>query len=174
MIQDIHPHRFSNLYLANRVPQDDDYIFHYQGNSILLKNIGEELALPPKKDFQEIGESAEWVFLFTLNEVPCFLVWSELKLDNPELTYTEIGFFRSHCAARNWLGESGGASPAQLVPAKPLLRCVWHTHPTQTRRAGSGLSGLQHGGLPQNFAGHYCGHPQQRQDFAGQQLQLRQ
>ena len=95
MIQDIHPHRFSNLYLANRTPQDGDYIFHYQGNTILLKTKGEELALPQKKDFQELGESAEWVFLFTLDEVPCFLVWSELKYDNPQLAFTEIGFFRS-------------------------------------------------------------------------------
>jgi NAD+ diphosphatase len=95
MIQDIHPHRFSNLYLANRTPQDDDYIFHYQGNTILLKTKGEELTLPQKRDFQELGELAEWVFLFTLDEVPCFLIWNELKYDNPQLAFTEIGFFRT-------------------------------------------------------------------------------
>jgi len=95
MIQNIHPHRFSNLYLANRTPQDDDYIFHYQGNTILLKTDGEELALPQKKDFQELIEPDECVFLFTLDEVPCFLVWSELKYDNPQLAFTEIGFFRT-------------------------------------------------------------------------------
>jgi len=95
MIQDIHPHRFSNLYLANQAINETDYIFHYQGNTILLKTKGEELALPQKKDFQEMGESAERVFLFTLDEVPCFLVWSELKFDNPQLAFTEIGFFRT-------------------------------------------------------------------------------
>ena len=95
MIQDIHPHRFSNLYLAKRTPQDDDYIFHYQGNTILLKTNGDEFTLPQKKDFLELGESAEWVFLFTLDEVPCFLVWNELKYDNPQLAFTEIGFFRT-------------------------------------------------------------------------------
>jgi len=95
MIQDIYPHRFSNLYLANRTPQDDDYVFHYQGNTILLKTKGNELALPQKKDFQEMDGQTEWVFLFTLNEVSCFLAWDELKWDNPQLDFTEIGFFRN-------------------------------------------------------------------------------
>lgn len=95
MIQDIHPHRFSNLYLANRTPQDDDYVFYYQENTILLKTKGDELALPQKKDFQALGVETDSVFLFTLNEVSCFLVWDELKWDNLQLAFTEIGFFRS-------------------------------------------------------------------------------
>jgi len=95
MIQDIHPHRFSNLYLANRAPQDDDYIFHYQGNTILLTTKGEELAIPQKKDFPEISDETDFVFLFSLNEVPCFLVWDELKVDETQFAYTDISFFRS-------------------------------------------------------------------------------
>ncbi len=95
MIQDIHPHHFSNLYLANRAPEEADYIFHYQGNAILLKTLGDELSLPQKKDFPEISAESEFVFLFSLNEVSCFLVWNELKADNPQLTYTDISFFRT-------------------------------------------------------------------------------
>jgi len=95
MIQDIHPHRFSNLYLANRAPQDDDCIFHFQGNTILLKTKGDELVLPQKKDFPEISGETDFVFLFSLDEVPCFLVWDELKVDESQMAYTDISFFRS-------------------------------------------------------------------------------
>ncbi|MBW8326958.1 MAG: NAD(+) diphosphatase [Prolixibacteraceae bacterium] len=95
MIQDIHPHRFSNLYLANRTPQDDDYIFHYQGNTILLKTKGGELVLPQKKNFPEIPAETDFIFLFSLDEVPCFLVWDELKIDETQMAYTDISFFRS-------------------------------------------------------------------------------
>jgi len=95
MIQDIHPHRFSTLYLPNRTPHADDCIFHYRGNSILLKTVGDELTLPQKKDFPDILDETEYVFLFSLNEVPCFLVWSELKADGSQLAYTDISFFRT-------------------------------------------------------------------------------
>jgi len=95
MIQDIHPHRFSNLYLANRAPQENDYIFHYQGNTLLLKTNCGKLALPLKKDFPEISAETEHVFLFSMNEVPCFLVWSEPKTDDPQFAYTDISFFRT-------------------------------------------------------------------------------
>lgn len=95
MIQDIYPHRFSNLYLANQVLSENDYILHYHENTLLLKTRGEELALPQKKDFPEITDETEHVFLFSLNEIPCFLIWDELKVDEPHFAYTDIGFFRS-------------------------------------------------------------------------------
>jgi NAD+ diphosphatase len=95
MIQDIHPHRFSNLYLANQAIKETDYIFHYQGNTILLKIKGDELVLPHKKDFPEISDEMQSVFLFSLNEVACFLVWDELKVNESQMAYTDISFFRS-------------------------------------------------------------------------------
>lgn len=95
MIQDIHPHRFSNLYLSNQAINETDYIFHYQGNTILLKTKGDELVLPQKKDFPEISGETDFVFLFSLDEVPCFLVWDEMKVDESQMAFTEISFFRS-------------------------------------------------------------------------------
>ncbi len=95
MIQDIHPHRFSNLYLANQAINETDYILHYQGNTILLKTKGDELAIPQKKDFPEISAETDVVFLFSLDEVPCFLVWDELNADESQMAYTDISFFRS-------------------------------------------------------------------------------
>ena len=95
MIQDIHPHRFSNQYLANKAIGETDYIFHYQGNTLLLKANGEELAIPQKKDFPEISGEMESVFLFSLNEVSCFLVWDDLKADESRFEYKDISFFRT-------------------------------------------------------------------------------
>jgi len=95
MIQDIHPHRFSNLYLASQAINETDYILHYQGNTILLKTKGDELAIPQKKDFPEISAETDVVFLFSLDEVPCFLVWDELNADESQMAYTDISFFRS-------------------------------------------------------------------------------
>lgn len=95
MIQDIHPHLFSNLFLANRTPQDDDYILHYQENTLLLKINGDELGVPQKRDFPEIPALTEYVFLFCLNEVPCFLIWDVLKADDLQFEYKDISFFRT-------------------------------------------------------------------------------
>jgi len=95
MIQDIYPHHFNNLFLANQAMDEDDYILHYQKNTILLKTKGEELALPQKKDFAAITDQTEAIFLFTLDEVPCFLVWGELKADGSQFFYTDISFFRT-------------------------------------------------------------------------------
>jgi NAD+ diphosphatase len=95
MIQDIFPHRFNNQYLANQSIYEDDYILHYQENTLLLKTQGAELAFPQKKDFPEISAATEAVFLFSLNEVPCFLVWDDLKVDESQFEYKDISFFRT-------------------------------------------------------------------------------
>jgi NAD+ diphosphatase len=95
MIHDIYPHRFSNQYLANRSIGETDYILHYQENTLLLKAKGEELTIPQKKDFPDISDKMESVFLFSLNEVPCFLVWDDLKADESQFEYKDIGFFRT-------------------------------------------------------------------------------
>jgi NAD+ diphosphatase len=66
----------------------------------------------------------EYVFLFSLNEVPCFMVWDELKVDESQFAYTYISFFRSTTQReigwvslvglhlRNWHLKHGG-SPAK-------------------------------------------------------------
>lgn len=95
MIQDIFPYRFNNLYLANKGIGERDLIFHYNGNSLLLKINGDEFEIPQKKDFSEISDKTESTFLFTLNEVPCFLIWDVLNIDNPNFIYKEISFFRT-------------------------------------------------------------------------------
>ncbi|HPS13818.1 MAG TPA: NAD(+) diphosphatase [Prolixibacteraceae bacterium] len=94
MIQDIFPHRFNNHYQANRQISNTDFIFHYRDNSLLLKTSDDLFELPRKQDFPEISDETEKIFLFELDDTPCYLVWDELKADKPGLVYKEINFFR--------------------------------------------------------------------------------
>ncbi|WP_199898746.1 NAD(+) diphosphatase [Prolixibacter bellariivorans] len=95
MIQDIFPHRFNNQYIANLPIGENDFVLHYHDNSLLMKTDGEALELPRKSDFPEITKRTESTFLFTLDDVPCFLVWDDLKVDYSLFTYQEISFFRT-------------------------------------------------------------------------------
>ena len=95
MIQDIYPHRFDNQFRANAKMGENDFVLHYHDNTLLLKTIGDEIEIPRKKDFPEINADTETTFLFTLDDVSCFLVWDELSPDEPELMYKDINFFRT-------------------------------------------------------------------------------
>ncbi|NLP04296.1 MAG: NAD(+) diphosphatase [Fibrobacter sp.] len=95
MIHEISPHRFNNHYLPGRKIGEEDFILHYEGSSVLLKSIDENLELPRKKDFPEISDKTETVFLFTFDDIPCFLVWDHLQTDSPSLIYKELIFFRT-------------------------------------------------------------------------------
>lgn len=95
MIQEIFPHRFNNQYLANKNIEEKDFVFHYHGNSLLLKTNGDEFEIPQKKDFSEITDKTESTFLFTFNDVSCFLIWDKLKADEPPFIHKEISFFRT-------------------------------------------------------------------------------
>jgi NAD+ diphosphatase len=95
MIQNIFPHCFNNHYLTNKKIEETDFILHYNGNSLLLKAQEEELAFPQKKDFTEISEQTESIFLFTIDDVSCFLVWENLEADQSTFCYKDISFFRT-------------------------------------------------------------------------------
>lgn len=108
MIQDIFPHRFNNHYLAGINIGEEDFVLHFDGNSLLLKTAGDEFKMPRKKDFQEITEKPESAFLFTLDDVPCFLVWDPLEADEPRLIYKDIRFLRSMKQQEfAWIGMAG-------------------------------------------------------------------
>lgn len=95
MIHEILPHRFNNRYIANQKIADEDFIFHYQNNTLLVRTTGEEPQLPRRKDFPEITGQAESVFLFSLNDVSCFLVWDTPGFDKEQFDFREITFFRT-------------------------------------------------------------------------------
>lgn len=95
MIHEISPHRFNNQYIHCPAVGEDDLVFHFTGNSLLLKNCGDDFELPRKSDFGVDSEFTEFYFLFSLDDVPCFLVMDDLQANNPECTLKEIQFFRS-------------------------------------------------------------------------------
>ncbi len=95
MIQDIHPHRFDNQYKPFAVLGEHDYVFHFRGNTLLLKNDGDKLGLPRKSDLQKLTPETSSVFLFTLNQTACFLIREDPDVDDPSFTYHSLEVFRT-------------------------------------------------------------------------------
>ena len=95
MIQEIFPHRFSNHFLTNKTIEEADFVLRYKENSLLMKTSGDAFEIPQKRDFPKISDQTEKTFLFSLDDVPCFLIWDDLKADKPHFAYKEINFFRT-------------------------------------------------------------------------------
>ena len=93
MIHEIFPHRFNNQFIITDNIAEDDYILHYNEHSVLLKTTGDGFEIPRKKDVSAIFNSIEGTFLFTLNDVRCFLIREEPKCQNDGFSYKEISFF---------------------------------------------------------------------------------
>jgi len=94
MIHEIFPHRFNNQFIIADSIAEDDYIFHYNEHSVLLKTTGDGFEIPRKKDVSTIFNIIEGTFLFSLNEVRCFLIREEPICLNDGFSYKEISFFR--------------------------------------------------------------------------------
>lgn len=94
MIQDILPHLFSNTYIENASIQENDYIFHFKKNALLIKENGQGYEFPKRKELLNSLHS-DGLFLFTLNNVNCFLVLDCIAPDNDNFAYHEINFFRN-------------------------------------------------------------------------------
>ncbi|MFO7657294.1 MAG: NAD(+) diphosphatase [Bacteroidales bacterium] len=95
MLHEIYPHRFNNQFLTHKSIGENDYILHYHDNSLLLKIEGEDFVLPQKKDFPEMAGSGKHTFLFTLDDLPCFLLWDNPNADSARYLYKDISIFRN-------------------------------------------------------------------------------
>ncbi len=93
MIQNIHPHLLNNKFVVTSGIQENDYIFHFKENSLLLKQNGGEFEIPRLKDLP--GCKHDGIFLFTLNNINCFLIWDCPESDSTFFAYQEINFFRT-------------------------------------------------------------------------------
>ena len=108
MIHQIFPHRFNNTYLPDTTAGDDDIVLLYNENSLLLKTGYDGIAFPRKRDIPELTSEIETVFLFTLDDVPCFLVPDTLNVQTPGLAYMNLGFFRTEKKREiAWTGITG-------------------------------------------------------------------
>lgn len=136
MIQDIFPHRFNNQYLANQVMGDNDFILHYLGNTFLLKTSGNGFELPRKTDFPEITDKTEKYFLFTLDDVPCFLVWDTLKADEHHLVFKDLSYFRTAQEQEiAWVSIAGYHLASWYSQNKFCGKCGSVTHHKSDERA---------------------------------------
>ncbi len=108
MLHVIFPHRFSNQFLSNTDFGDEDYILHYSDNKVLLKTVGDELAIPRRNEFPELSDQTKSTFLFTLNDTPCFLIRDPLSSENSDFVFKELSFFR-HTAQQEiaWISMAG-------------------------------------------------------------------
>jgi NAD+ diphosphatase len=95
MINELFPHQLNNQFIAAPAVAEDDFVFHYNENSLLLKINGDGFELPRKKDVSGIANTTESTFLFTLDGVRCFLVWDGPKEGNGQFIYKEISFLRT-------------------------------------------------------------------------------
>ena len=95
MIQDIHPHQFSNVYIEKETIENEDYIFFFLEKSILLRKREDDFELLQKKDFPEISDDVEKTFLFTLNNKACFLIWDKPEWNSTDISFHDIVFFRN-------------------------------------------------------------------------------
>jgi NAD+ diphosphatase len=117
MIHEIFPHQFNNQFIITNNIGENDFILHYNGNSLLLKINGDGFEIPRKKDVSSISNITAATFLFTLNNVSCFLIWDDPKTDDSQFIYKEINFrtFKQHeiswssivgLQLRNWYSEN--------------------------------------------------------------------
>ncbi len=91
MIQDIHPHVFNNTFVQ-AVCCGDDFVFQFRGDDLLMRQKGEEFALPLRKESVQTCEQG--IFLFSLDGANCFLVHDFVAPDDPGYVYHGVSLFR--------------------------------------------------------------------------------
>ena len=94
MIHEISPHQFNNTFQKTS-PGENDYIFHFIGNSLLLKPDGDDFSIPRRKEISGISDEPEYNFLFIFDGIACFLIPENRDINDDTLIYKEINFFRT-------------------------------------------------------------------------------
>ncbi len=88
MLHHIEPHIFNNAFIENASEHKNDYILCYRDNSILLLQQGTENVIPRRSDFDEVFPDEATHYLFSLDEVHCFLL-KEYSGNNPDFVFRE-------------------------------------------------------------------------------------
>lgn len=95
MIQDIEPHSFDNHFQPQQMMTENDYLFYFEGNKLLLLRSDDEEGLVPRlKDFDAQTSFTNSYYLFSMDGDACFLVNDVLEVDNSRFELNEINFFR--------------------------------------------------------------------------------
>jgi NAD+ diphosphatase len=96
MIHEILPETLDIRFQPSVVPGDDDFVFHYQENTLLWKWEDGALVIPRRNDFPEVPEESEFRFLFSLENTPCFLLLGKPGETIPDLVFQDLSLFRKH------------------------------------------------------------------------------
>jgi len=136
MIHEILPHRFNNQFITATCIGEDDYVLHYKESSLLVKSSGDGFEFPRRKEISEITETTESTYLFSLNEVRCFLVWEDPKILDDQFSYKEISFFRTLSPPEiAWAGIVGFQLRNWYLRNKFCGKCGSRTNEKQEERA---------------------------------------
>lgn len=136
MIHEIYPHIFNNQFISDIKMGEEDYVFHYKADSLLLRTNGNGFILPQKKDFTEISDSDNAIYLFSLNHVSCFLVQGEQKPADSGFEYREINFFRTMKQKEiTWVSLAGLQMATWYNQNKFCGSCGTPTQPATHERA---------------------------------------
>lgn len=90
MIQDIHPHLFDNTYQAITRIEENDYVYHFIEDSLLLKQLNGIPEIPCKQELDNCPD--EGIFLFSLNNKRCFWVTTDVEISGDSFIYHPIKF----------------------------------------------------------------------------------
>jgi len=136
MIHEIFPHRFNNQFVIANDIAEDDYILHYKENSLLVKTTVDGFEFPRKKEVSEITPTTGSTFLFSLNDVRCFLIWEDVKGLDDQFSYKEISFFRTlNPPEIAWAGIVGFQLMNWYLKNKFCGKCGSKTEVKQDERA---------------------------------------
>lgn len=91
MIQDIQPHSYNNTFIQADAC-DQDYIFQFRGDELLLWQEGEEFVIPSRKESVQTCERG--IFLFSLDNINCFLVHDFVVPGDAGYVYRGVNLFR--------------------------------------------------------------------------------
>ena len=97
MIQDIAPHKYNNQYKKEELKQGAKLII-IEKDSMLLKESDNQITIPGTEDFPEIFETQKETarFLYTIDEIPYFLIADSDVKEQGEWRYLEIRNLRGY------------------------------------------------------------------------------
>jgi NAD+ diphosphatase len=136
MIHEIHPHSFSNQFLVLHEIGLDDFVFHFHEDHLLLKTTPDGFEIPRKRDIPGFSDTLKKKFLFSFNQVPCFLVFNLPETTDSSLIYKEIGIFRSLKQKEIlWISQVGYQLMNWLLLNKYCGKCGAETREKPDERA---------------------------------------
>ena len=99
MFQDIQPHVYSNEFSD---PEKDGYALYFSGNSVCTCVTDDDsVVLPTTAQFPG-ADTADKIFLFTIDEVPYYWITSDLSPNPAAFRFTSLDTIRGRRPKPSW------------------------------------------------------------------------